>query len=109
MKFLFTLLMGILLISCDVIPEEGTIIYDVDIPPNIPPSLTTSTRSITINENGGSYTVLFSIAAQPKSNSSAILVVSNPNPSRLSASADKVVFSYTAWGTKSITFTGINE
>lgn len=109
------LLLGVLLLAslsaCEIIglPEEGKIIYDIDIPPNIPASVTPSTSSVNINENGGSQTLWFSIATQPKTNSNVYLVVQNPNPSRISTSSERLVFTNTDWGTKSLTVSGVND
>ena len=84
---LIRLLFGVILCfgvtSCDLLglPDEATIIYDVELPPRPTPSFTLSSTAFSINETGGTTTISVSLGAQPMTNGTVVIVFTNPNTS----------------------------
>jgi large repetitive protein len=109
------LLLGVILCfgvpSCDLLglPNEATIIYDVELPPNPTPSFTLSSTVFSINETGGTATISVSLGARPMTDRTVVIVFTNPNTSRLSVSPRSVSFNNSSWGSRSVTFTGIGN
>ena len=113
---LLKLLLGVTLLAnlfgCQLLgmdEREGTIVYDVDIPPNPVPSISISPTTFSMNENGGSQTITVSIGAQPMTNGSVIVEITNPNTSRISASPSYVTFTNSSYGDQTVTLSGIDN